>query len=358
MSPSHNHRRLLIASPELRAAGGIAGYVRMVLGSVAGPAEAIGFGQSSGPFALPEHCVDGGSSTSIPGFTALLGRRWLSKEPLDLLVGHLALTAPLALLPAAPRHRVTLLVHGFEGWSRVPRRRAVGLGRVDRFVFTTRYTRDLFKAYNRGLFRDDAEHHVIPLTAGAEAEGLPRVEPIPGRSQRVALCTSRLSHEEPLKGIDTLLEAMTRLPGHWSLRVVGDGDARESHVARARALGLDGRVQFLGRVDDAVKRRELDACDVFVLPSAQEGFGIVFLEALAAGRPCVGAAAGAVPEVLDDRCGALVPFADPGALAKAISTTAARVDDGTLSASKLRAVYDMRFSSVSFAHAFQALFAG
>ena len=83
-------------------------------------------------------------------------------------------------------------------------------------------------------------------------------------------------------------------------------------------------MHWLGDVSPDELAREYQACDVFCLPSVQEGFGIVFLEAMAAGKPIVAARAGAAPEVVEQ--GLLVEPEDPAALVEAI--TALRDDPG------------------------------
>ena len=90
--------------------------------------------------------------------------------------------------------------------------------------------------------------------------------------------------------------------------------------ARAARLGLEGEVTFLGELaGDEEVRQEYRRADLFCLPSRQEGFGIVFLEAMAAGLPIVAADAAAVPEVAPaGEVSLLVPPLDAGALAEAL----------------------------------------
>ncbi len=125
------------------------------------------------------------------------------------------------------------------------------------------------------------------------------------------------------KDTATLLAALPAVlhahPG-TRLRVVGGGPELPSLRRWVAAAGLGEAVTFLGEVpDDRAVRREYFRAEVFCLPSLQEGFGIAFLEAMAAGLPVVGAAAGAVPEVVPDgEAGLLVPPRDPVALAAAL----------------------------------------
>ena len=128
-----------------------------------------------------------------------------------------------------------------------------------------------------------------------------------------------VAHLYPRKEVATLLAAMTRLPGEAALRVAGDGPELNRLRTLTGRLGLTRRVEFLGHVSFARLAAEYRRADIFCLPSRQEGFGIVFLEAMAAGLPIVAARATAVPEVVaDGECGILVPPGDESTLAAAL----------------------------------------
>jgi glycosyltransferase involved in cell wall biosynthesis len=116
------------------------------------------------------------------------------------------------------------------------------------------------------------------------------------------LSVTRLVPGEP-KGIDLVLRALAELPPLPRLSdatyvVVGEGPARAELRQLADSLGLGARVHFAGRVDDAERDRLLSDCDLFVLPSSNEGFGIVYLEAMAHAKPCLAARVGGAPEVV------------------------------------------------------------
>jgi glycosyltransferase involved in cell wall biosynthesis len=99
--------------------------------------------------------------------------------------------------------------------------------------------------------------------------------------------------------------------------IVGEGELEGDLRARAAALGLGARLLFTGFRTDVPA--VLDALDLFVMPSHLEGLGTAVLDALAAGKPVVAAAAGGIPEIVEDgRHGLLVPPRDPGRLARAI----------------------------------------
>jgi glycosyltransferase involved in cell wall biosynthesis len=123
----------------------------------------------------------------------------------------------------------------------------------------------------------------------------------------------------PRKRLDVLLRAAAllrdRIP-RLEIRIVGDGPEYSKLQQICLELRLESTVRWLGNVTMPILAREYNRADVFCLPSSQEGFGIVFLEAMAAGKPIVAARAAAVPESV--RHGILVEPEDPDALAEGI----------------------------------------
>jgi phosphatidylinositol alpha-1,6-mannosyltransferase len=133
------------------------------------------------------------------------------------------------------------------------------------------------------------------------------------------------------KGHDVAIEAMAQLADELpNLRYViaGDGDERARLEELARARGVNDRVFFAGVVADDDLPAYYAACDVFLLPNRidngdLEGFGIVFLEAAATGRPAIGGDSGGVPEAIErDVTGLLVDGADARHVASAIRALA------------------------------------
>jgi glycosyltransferase involved in cell wall biosynthesis len=131
-----------------------------------------------------------------------------------------------------------------------------------------------------------------------------------------------VAHMYPRKNLGVLMEAYARLRDAgvpfqgW---VVGEGPCRNTWERLKDSLDLGDWVTFLG----TIPRRELvdryRRAAIFCLPSRQEGFGIVFLEAMACGKPVVAVRAAAVPEtVVDGETGLLVDRDDPEALAQAL----------------------------------------
>jgi len=154
---------------------------------------------------------------------------------------------------------------------------------------------------------------VDPTPAPADAASALGV----GRDDKVMGTITRLVWK---RGHEELLQAaaiVRRAEPSAKLVVVGDGPLRSTLEDRARALGLDGGVRFLGAVPGAA--RLLPRVDVFVLSSVLEGMSNALLEAMASGRPVVATRVGGNPElIVDGETGLLVPPKDAEALAQAV----------------------------------------
>lgn len=172
-------------------------------------------------------------------------------------------------------------------------------------------------------------------------------------------------HLYPRKSVDVLLHALPRVLAAVPaarLRVVGVGPELDRLLALRGALGLGQSVEFLRHVPFAQLTEEYRDCALFCLPSRQEGFGIVLLEAMAAGRAVVTSRAAAIPEVVPDgEAGLLVPPGDPRALADTlIALLADRARADTLGEAGTRHVarYDTPQIAARFIEAIRPVIAG
>ena len=154
------------------------------------------------------------------------------------------------------------------------------------------------------------------------------------------------------KRVDVLLHAAaalrSRIP-ELEVRMVGNGPCNSAWRALARELKLEGVVTWLGDVTRAELAAEFNRAQLFCLPSVQEGFGIVLLEAMAAGRPIVAARAGAVPEVAPH--GLLVEPENAEALAAGIEALYGSEEQRTVQA-KAGAAWVEQFESTQVARQF------
>lgn len=131
---------------------------------------------------------------------------------------------------------------------------------------------------------------------------------------RLIVSVARLA---PQKSLDVLLEAVASLRARASLAVLGEGPLRADLEHKARALGLGGRVRFLGFRPDVADH--IAAADAFALSSVWEGVPLAAQEAILLGTPVVGTDVGGMRELISNKVsGRLVPPGDPGALADAL----------------------------------------
>lgn len=161
----------------------------------------------------------------------------------------------------------------------------------------------------------EAQIAVVPN--GIELDDWP-VQPMPDDQPPTVVCVAKMY---PRKGIDDLIKAWRTvrdaLP-EARLRIVGDGQEEARYKAMAaRLFPTASPITFLGAKRPEEVRQEYRGCHVFCLPSRQEAFGIVYVEAMASGRPVVGTNAAAIPDVISDG-GVTVPPRDPAALAETL----------------------------------------
>jgi phosphatidylinositol alpha-mannosyltransferase len=192
------------------------------------------------------------------------------------------------------------------------------------------------------------EYHL--LFNGIEVDRFAKADPYPTDGPAVFF----VGRHEPRKGLDVLLRAMARLPSDVRLWVAGEGP--QTVELRERTAG-DPRIQWLGRIDDAEVASRLRGADVFCAPSLHgESFGVVLLEAMAAGTAIV---AGDLPGyravARPEEHAVVVPPGDATALALALERV---LTDGSLAA-RLVAAGESRaveFSMERLAHRYVELY--
>jgi glycosyltransferase involved in cell wall biosynthesis len=140
--------------------------------------------------------------------------------------------------------------------------------------------------------------------------------------ERVILTVARLDASEAYKGYDRVVKALPAVRaacGPVRYLIAGSGDDRARVEAIARACGVEDAIVFAGFVPDAELADHYRLADVFAMPSTGEGFGIVFLEAMACGTPVLaGNLDGSVDAVDGGRLGRLVDPNDVGAIAQGL----------------------------------------
>jgi glycosyltransferase involved in cell wall biosynthesis len=233
-----------------------------------------------------------------------------------IICGHVG-QLPVAWFVSLIRPGVTydLVAHGLEVWRNFSLLERLSLRRARRIHCVSDFTRQ--QLMSRCRLRADR----VAVLYNALDPYLQPAEVKPAPAAPLILSISRLSAAEEYKGIDHLIMAMPAIMQvipDAKLRIVGRGDGLPRLQALARKLGLENSVIFAGFRTDQELREEFDQCRVFALPSEKEGFGLVYLEALAHGRPCLAASAGGAPEIVSTSAGALVNYGDVPALSSAL----------------------------------------
>lgn len=280
-----------------------------------------------------------------------------------VICGHINLLPVALAVRRICDGNLHLVVHGVDAWKPTPSRIANAcVRRISGFIAVSNLTKRRFMRWSR--LRDD-QGVVLPNCVDVSAFGPgPKSAALLDRYQlrgkTILMTLGRLASEERYKGFDEVLEAMPvllqTLPGLCYL-ICGDGQDRPRLVAKAKSLGLSvmeaenatsavrhpqpvvsspwsvvrsptsdlcpppsaPNVIFTGRISDAEKADHFRLADLYVMPSSGEGFGIVFLEALACGIPVIGSKVdGSREALLNGQLGTLVDPRDPAEICAAI----------------------------------------
>jgi glycosyltransferase involved in cell wall biosynthesis len=151
--------------------------------------------------------------------------------------------------------------------------------------------------------------------------GIDRPDPLPPRPSNTVPHLLAVGTVSPRKGYDILIDGLARIADlDWHCAVAGSLKRAPETVAEIRQQiarhALTDRVALIGEVPDPTPLYE--KADIFVLPSRYEGYGMAIAEALAHGIPVVATRVGAIPEVVPEDAGILVPVDDPEALAESL----------------------------------------
>jgi len=265
-----------------------------------------------------------GCERSKARFTATAVRA-ASRHGKVVLAGHLNLGPVVqSMRIAAPRLRTIICTHGVEVWEPLPALRRLALQRASVVLAPSQDTAN--HVVEQHVRRERIR--VLPWALDPQFEAManapqgkrPRGYP----EGRVILTVGRWQANERYKGMDTLITALPRLLTRWpelQLLAVGDGDDRAWLEDLAEKNGVIRHVHFLSGLSFAELAACYDACEMFALPSRGEGFGLVYLEAMAHSKPVIGGAHGGAPEVIEDGVtGYLVPHGDAAQLATSIET--------------------------------------
>ena len=357
--PASKPMQLVGLFPDLLGIGGIQEVSRQTVRALLDisaqngwSASLLGLNDSAGVHELPA----GENKITFRGFGRsklrfiLAALQIARKKPRVVLAAHANL-APITswMKRLAPRTKIIVMAHGVEVWQPLPARRHAALLAADiALAASTSTVQKLTEVQQMPLEKIrklpwPLDPEVLAM-AGAPAK-LPAPAAFP--PSPVILTVGRWAASEQYKGVDDLVRALAYLRATFpslTLAAVGAGDDLQRLQKLAADLGVAGEVRFL----TGLSKLELAACyaraDIFALPSTGEGFGLVFLEAMAFGEPLVAAACGGSTDVVQDGVnGLLVPPHDLKSLTEALSrlleNSALRMELGRRGAEIVRKQY-------------------
>lgn len=232
-------------------------------------------------------------------YVRALGKVLRAVRPDYVLYGHVNLARPAPWLrPVGHPARYAVWTYGIEIWNRLSWLHRHALASAET-VLTISRDSAARTVETQGVRPERVR--IIPLTLPDEMFAAASVT---GEREPFRILTvSRLAKTEAGKNLPALLSAMSEVRQcvpQAQLTVVGDGDNKHDLEHTARELGVGDIVRFAGRLSDEELRSEYRNADLFVLPSEKEGFGLVFVEAMLAGTPVVGLAAGGPLDIVRD----------------------------------------------------------
>src|SRR5215831_821571 len=248
----------------------------------------------------------------------------IKHQPIHLVFcGHLRMAPLAAVIARALRVPLWVQVHGIDAWRElsVLNRRSVESATI--ITSVSRYTR---RRLLQWVGIDPARVKVLPNTVSPQYHPGPKpgylIDRHAAGGRKVLMTASRLASSEQYKGHDRVIRLLPRILSQHPdtiYLVVGDGDDRPRLESLAAQCGVTEKVRFVGQVPRDELPDYFRLADVFVMPSTGEGFGIVFLEAMATGIGVIGGNRdGSVDALCDGALGTLVEPEDGEELASAI----------------------------------------
>ncbi len=298
--------------------GGIARYCRMVAQALVAegtPTHLIALhdkpSNTPHPFASYGAC-----GSSRVKFVQTFITQFMRVRPAMVIVGHCHFAPLAAWLCQLTRTPYVVFLYGIEVWERLSVSRRIAVTGATRRIAISHYTATRAANINGWTVKEtEVLYNCLDPDLAIPAPRLAL------QNTPAILTVSRLSREDSYKGVDVVLQALPRLLQEFptlTYHIVGDGNARPDLDHLAQTLNISSSVTFHGRVSDETLRGLYAESNVYVMPSRNEGFGFVFLEAMAQGTPAIGGNIDATPEVIEDGVtGFIVDPHSPYAVAEA-----------------------------------------
>ena len=246
----------------------------------------------------------------------------LFHRPQHIYCGHINLVTLISSLCQPLGIPYTVLTYGKEVWYPLPENQRKALQKANCIWTISRYSRDRLTQAND---INPSKVKILPcvvdgntFTPGHKPTEL--VTRYGLANSQVLMTVARLWSGDIYKGVDVTIRALPKILSVFpevKYLIIGRGDDRPRLEKLSRDLGVEERVVFAGFVPTEALVAHYRVADAYIMPS-QEGFGIVYLEAMACGKPVLsGNADGSADPLQDGRLGWCVPHRDPEAVASA-----------------------------------------
>jgi len=255
-------------------------------------------------------------------FATVLLTRLLQKRPQRVFCGHIKLAPLIQILCQPLGIPYTILTYGKEVWEPLGPKYQTAMSKADSIWTISRYTRDRTCEINH---LNPEKFQIVPctvdeniFTTGPGPQDLLEQYNLVGA--KILMTVARLRSSDIYKGVDVTIQALPQIAKTFpnvKYLVIGRGDDLSRLAILADDLGVTERVIFAGFVPTENLAAHYQLADAYVMPS-QEGFGIVYLEALACGVPVLaGDADGSADPLQEGKLGWRVPHRDSAAVAVA-----------------------------------------
>lgn len=250
----------------------------------------------------------------------------LKRPKFDLIIcGHVNYLWVVILLKFLLKSRVILVMHGVDIWQ--PNKNSLNnlaTKYIDAYFSVSELSKDRFLTWTKN---PKAKGYLTPnsfdpgiFSPGEKPDYL--IKRYGLEDKKVLMTLGRLDSFERYKGFDEVIELLPDLlleVPNVKYLIVGDGNDRERLQKKVDALNLNEYVIFAGYIPENEKVDHYRVADVFVMPSRGEGFGIVFLEAMACGLPVIASKLdGGKEATLNGRLGVLVDPNKPEEIKRAV----------------------------------------
>lgn len=220
----------------------------------------------------------------------------LRYKPSLILIGHPHYaTIGWFLAKLANAHLVTF-IYGIDVWQPLPPLRRFGLSHSNRIISISHFTS------HKAIQTNGLQPAIIRILYNCvDPQFVKEHMTVPHPSKPSILTVGRITTSEFYKGHNYVIKAMPALLKQFpnlTYNIVGDGNGRAALESLAAEIGVTHAVRFHGTVSDAELRHQYENASLFIMPSRNEGFGFVFIEAMVQAIPAIGGNIDATPEVI------------------------------------------------------------